>query len=90
MMTLINVGDKVFLLASDIQMLDAATVDCIIAWQPDIVFAAGPPFYLERLTKELRTVAWENGLRLAHNVNTLILDHHLMRDQQGPAWLEAL
>lgn len=90
MMTRINVGDTVFLHTSDIQLLDSATVDFIIAWQADIVLAAGPPLYLERLTKELRTVAWENGLRLARNVDILILDHHLMRDKHGPAWLEAL
>jgi len=90
MMTRINLGDKVFLHASDIQLLDSATIDFIIAGQADIVLAAGPPLYLETLPDEQRTAAWENGLRLAHNVETLILDHHLMRDQQGPAWLEAL
>ena len=90
MMTRINLGDKVFLHASDIQLLDSATIDFIIAWQADIVLAAGPPLYIETLSDELRTAAWENGLRLAHNVDFLILDHHLMRDQQGPTWLEDL
>jgi predicted metallo-beta-lactamase superfamily hydrolase len=90
MMTRINLGDKVFLHTSDIQLLDPATVDFIIAWHADIVLAAGPPLYIETLPDELRTVAWNNGLRLAQNVDILILDHHLMRDQQGPAWLEAL
>ena len=90
MMTRINVGDKVFLHASDIQLLDAETIDYIIAWQADIVLAGGPPLYLDRLTEELRTMAWENGLRLAQNVDTLILDHHLMRDQQGLKWLKSL
>ena len=90
MMTRIKVGDKIFLHTSDIQLLDAATIDLIIAWRPDIVLATGPPLYIETLSDELRTAAWENGLRLAHNVDILILDHHLMRDQQGPAWLAAL
>ena len=90
MMTRINVGDKIFVHTSDIQLLDDATIDQIIAWLPDIVLASGPPLYLETLSDELRSVAWENGLRLAHNVDTLILDHHLMRDHKGPAWLEAL
>ena len=90
MMTRIDLGDKVFLHASDIQLLDSATIDFIIAWQADIVLASGPPLYIETLPDELRTAAWENGLRLARNVDILILDHHLMRDQQGPAWLEAL
>jgi len=90
MMTRINLGDKVFLHTSDIQLLDPATVDFIIAWQADIVLAAGPPLYLETLTDELRTVAWQNALRLAATVDILILDHHLMRDQQGLKWLDAL
>lgn len=90
MMTRIKVGDKVFLHASDIQLLDAATIDLIISWQPDIVLAAGPPLYLRALSGGLRTAAWENGLRLAQKVDMLILDHHLMRDRQGPEWLEAL
>ncbi len=90
MMTRIKVGDKIFLHTSDIQLLDAATIDVIIAWRPNIVLAAGPPLYIETLSDELRTEAWENGLRLAHNVDILILDHHLMRDRQGPAWLKAL
>ena len=90
MMTRINLGDKVFLHTSDIQLLDSDTVDFIIAWQADIVLAAGPPLYIETLPDELRTVAWNNGLRLAHNVDILILDHHLMRDQQGLKWLDDL
>ncbi len=90
MMTKIDLGNKTFLHTSDIQLLDTATVNFIIAWQADIVLAAGPPLYIETLTDELRTVAWENGLNLANNVDTLILDHHLMRDQQGLKWLDAL
>ncbi|MEE4252927.1 MAG: hypothetical protein V2I50_02680 [Desulfuromusa sp.] len=90
MMTRIDLGNKVFLHASDIQLLDATTVDFIIAWKPDIVLAAGPPLYLEALPDEQRTAAWHNALCLAHNVDTLILDHHLMRDPQGLKWLDNL
>lgn len=88
MMTRINVGDKVFVHASDIQLLDAEPIDNILAWQPDIVLASGPPLYLERLTEKLQTVARKNALRLADSVDTLILDHHLMRDDHGLAWLK--
>jgi uncharacterized protein len=90
MMTRIDLGDKVFVHASDIQLLDETTIDFILAWQADIVLAAGPPLYITALPDEQRTVAWRNGLRLAAHVGTLILDHHLMRDQQGPIWLDAL
>lgn len=90
MMTSISANGTVFLHTSDIQLLDFDTVDYIIDCKPDIVLAGGPPLYLKRLTNELRAVAWENSLRLAKNVDTLIIDHHLMRDEQGPAWLEEL
>jgi predicted metallo-beta-lactamase superfamily hydrolase len=84
MMTRITMGRRIFVHASDIQLLDEATVDRILAWRPDIVLAAGPPFYLERLSKAARKVAWDNAVRLARQVDTLILDHHLMRSSEGP------
>ncbi|SHJ94196.1 Predicted hydrolase of the metallo-beta-lactamase superfamily [Malonomonas rubra DSM 5091] len=90
MMTRIDLGSKVFLHASDIQLLDAETIDFILDWQVDIVLAAGPPLYLEALTSEQRTAARNQALRLAQNVDVLILDHHLMRDQKGPKWLDSL
>lgn len=90
MMTKVDLGHKTFLHTSDIQLLDRATVDFIVSWQVDIVLAAGPPLYLGRLTDELRTLAWDNALILAQNVETLILDHHLMRDHQGVKWLDIL
>ena len=90
LMTRIDLGKGVFVHASDIQLLDRKTVDFIINWQPDVVLAAGPPLYLENIRTELRSAAWENALALATNVDTLILDHHLLRDTQGRDWLEDL
>lgn len=90
MMTRIDVEGTVFVHASDIQLLDEQTVDTIIRWRPDIVLAAGPPLYLEQLSKEERLQAWNNALRLADSVDTLILDHHLLRSVDGLAWLADL
>lgn len=90
MMTRIDIGGTAFVHASDIQLLDAQTVDTIIQWRPDIVLAAGPPLYLEQLGKEDRHQAWNNALRLANRVDTLILDHHLLRDLDGQTWLADL
>ncbi|TKB06991.1 hypothetical protein [Desulforhopalus sp. IMCC35007] len=90
MMCRIDLGDRVFVHASDIQLLDAETIEHIIDWRPDIVLAAGPPLYLSALSNDQRREAWKNGLRLAEKVETVILDHHLMRDLQGPEWLTAL
>ncbi len=90
MMTRIDTGGTAFVHASDIQLLDEQTVDTIIQWRPDIVLAAGPPLYLEQLSKEDRSQAWNNALRLADSVDTLILDHHLLRSVDGLAWLTDL
>jgi len=90
MMTRIDTGRTVFVHASDIQLLDEQTVDRIIRWRPDIVLAAGPPLYLEQLSKEQRRQAWDNASRLADSVDTLILDHHLLRSVSGLSWLDDL
>ncbi len=83
-------GRQVFVHASDIQLLDTATIEKILLWQPDIVFTSGPPLYLETLNNVLRKLAWTNGLRLAENVETLIVDHHLLRSETGITWLDNL
>jgi len=90
MMTRIEDGDGVFVHASDIQLLDGEAVELILAWRPDIVLASGPPLYLAELSPQQRQQAWENGLRLARGVKTLILDHHLLRCEAGLHWLERL
>lgn len=90
MMTRIKMDNRVFVHASDIQLLDDATVDRVINWLPDIVLAAGPPLYLDRLTKVERECAWHNALRLASNIDVVILDHHLMRSVEGEVWLDEL
>lgn len=90
MMTRVAMEDAVFVHASDIQLLDDPTVDQVIDWRPDIVLAAGPPIYLDRLSNAERETAWRNAVRLAQHVEVVILDHHLMRSREGAGWLEAL
>jgi predicted metallo-beta-lactamase superfamily hydrolase len=90
MMTRIAWGDTVFVHASDIQLLDGETVSLILDWQPDIVLVGGPPLYLARLSSKHREIAWKNARRLARHVDTLILDHHLLRCEEGLSWLNRL
>jgi predicted metallo-beta-lactamase superfamily hydrolase len=90
MMTRIAGEGDVFVHASDIQLLDDDAVSVILHWQPTIVLAAGPPLYLSVLSREQRQEAWRNALRLAQNVPTLILDHHLLRSELGLSWLDRL
>ncbi|MEA3422560.1 MAG: hypothetical protein U9Q80_01935 [Bacillota bacterium] len=34
--------------------------------------------------------AWNNALKLAEGVDTLIIDHHLLRCEEGLGWLSKL
>jgi predicted metallo-beta-lactamase superfamily hydrolase len=90
MMTRLSEGDEVFVHSSDIQLLDRDTVGKIIAWKPTIVFSSGPPLYLSHHVPEVSKEAFENALLLARNVDTLILDHHLLRSLEGYRWLKKL
>jgi predicted metallo-beta-lactamase superfamily hydrolase len=90
MMTKITDGRQVFIHASDIQLLDREAVLQILDWHPDIVLASGPPLYLPRLSGEKKRIAWENALSLSRAVNILILDHHIIRSEEGIVWLKNL
>jgi len=87
MMTRLEEDGEVFVHASDIQMLNDTAIRQILAWQPNIVLASGPPIYLPSLTLEEQEDALHRTLRLAKRVDTLILDHHLMRSKKGEQWL---
>lgn len=88
MMTRIEEGRDVFVHASDIQVLNDEAIEQIITWHPKIVLASGPPIYLPSLTLEEQNDALHRTLRLAEEVNVLILDHHLLRSKRGEQWLD--
>lgn len=90
MMTRICEGDEVFVHSSDIQLLDREAVLKVLTWEPTIVFASGPPLYLSHRVPEAGKEALENALLLARHVDTLILDHHLLRSFEGYRWLKEL
>ncbi|MEA1928135.1 MAG: MBL fold metallo-hydrolase [Candidatus Auribacterota bacterium] len=83
--------DSVFVHASDIQLLNDEAVSQILDWKPDIALVGGPPLYLgNRIAPDLIKKAWYNAQRLSQAVDTLILDHHLMRSYEGLKWLKRL
>lgn len=90
MMTRIQDGDEVFVHASDIQLLNDEAVEIILEWRPTIVLASGPPLYLAHLSEEDLDLCWQRAIRLAIRIDTLILDHHLLRSHEGIYWLDAL
>ncbi len=90
MMTRIQDGKEVFVHASDIQLLYDDSISHILNWKPDIVLVSGPPLYLSYLTPEQKERAHYNAVRLAGSVATLIIDHHLLRSEEGSRWLDNL
>jgi len=82
--------DFTFVHASDIQLLNHEAISQIVSWTPDIVLASGPPLYLHKLSGSDVEQAWQNAFILSKKVSTLILDHHLLRDLDGAAWLDQL
>lgn len=89
-MTRVNDTSKSFLHASDTQLFSSHTVDKIIQSRSNIVLASGPPLYLIKNMKSKIKLVWENSLKLARNIDTLILDHHLLRSNEGLNWIEKL
>ena len=90
MMTRIEEDGEVFVHASDHQFLSEDSIDQIIAWHPDIVLTSGPPFYLSILSNAQRKVAKRNAVKLSRHVKTLIVDHHLLREEAGLNWLREI
>ncbi|MGQ9678295.1 MAG: MBL fold metallo-hydrolase [bacterium] len=88
LMTRVSDGQSVFVHGSDIQLLDDEAVATIITWKPDVVFVAGPPLYLSSLNEWARTRALANGVRLAQSTGVFIVDHHLLRTEDGKEWLK--
>jgi len=89
-MTKISDGDTAFIHASDIQFLSEKTIGQILEQAPDIVLASGPPIYIQGFTEDKMEKAWNNAIRLAKGVETLVIDHHLLRCMEGLDWLSAL
>lgn len=90
MMTRIADGGDVFVHASDIQLLDDGAVSQVLEWKPGTVLVSGPPLYLPRITLDQKREALRNARRLAQHVDTLIIDHHLLRSEEGCRWLDDL
>ncbi len=90
MMTRFDDGNDTFVHASDIQLLDDGAVLQILEWAPKTVLLSGPPLYLEHLSAAQEERARRNAglLAGATAIDTLIMDHHLLRSEVGCHWLD--
>jgi predicted metallo-beta-lactamase superfamily hydrolase len=91
MMSRVEEDGEIFVHASDIQLIDETTVQQILDWRPEIVLVSGPPLYRFNSGCGMqREKAWKNARELSRCVDALIIDHHLLRSEEGIAWLKEL
>ena len=92
MMTRIEDQGESFVHASDTQLYDETAIEFILDWKPDVVLVSGPPLYHHSGAglKDLSERGRENALKLSRHVPVVIIDHHLLRSQQGIDWLNEL
>jgi len=86
LMTRVDFDGERVMHASDVQgpMLDK-TLDLILSANPNLVYVGGPPLYLAdfRVDRQLIEKGIKNLTKLAAEIPTVIVDHHLLRDE---AW----
>jgi len=83
-MATIQFADEKVVFTSDVQgPMHTPTLDKILAEKPQLVIAGGPPTYLAgfRVKEENIETGMQNLKRLAENVPTTILEHHMLRDE---------
>ncbi len=87
-------GETTFLHSSDVSgPVREEALEFIFSQRPDILFLDGPSTYLgPRFGLEALEVARRNLLRLIGEISpeSLILDHHLLRDLSWSRWAEPL
>ncbi len=89
MMTRVDDGTDVFVHASDIQALADEPVFQILDWAPNVLLVSGPALYRSLPVAELRE-ARRRLKMLAKSIPVCIVDHHLLRNEDGARWLDAL
>ena len=82
-----NSGNR-FMFAPDVQgPIVQDTLQYILQAAPDLLIVGGPPIYLSRFTGGERGTARNSLVVLASTIPTLVIDHHLMRDNSWKDWL---
>lgn len=81
-MVSISDGEERMVFGSDIQLFENQSIEWIENQKPDLLIVSGPPIYLESLTSDDIRRAQQNLIRLSQSVETIVIDHHLMRSLQ--------
>jgi predicted metallo-beta-lactamase superfamily hydrolase len=83
LMTTVEHGDERFLFTSDVQgPMHTETLKTILNEDPGVIMVGGPPAYLIGLVDEESIhVGIQNLAKIARNIPTAVLEHHLLRQE---------
>jgi len=82
-MVIVEYEDEKVLCASDVQgPMEAATLQFILAEEPQLMMVSGPPLYLAdfKVTVQQIQQGFRNLEILARTIPVTIVEHHLLRD----------
>jgi len=85
LMVSISFGNEKFLFAPDVQgPMSSRPLQIILEEKPQLLMIGGPPLYLvpSRVSENQLHTSLENLRKIVHTVPHVILDHHVMRDEQ--------
>jgi predicted metallo-beta-lactamase superfamily hydrolase len=88
LMTAIELENEKFLYAPDIQgPMSTRTLNTVLSEKPELLMIGGPPLYLAgfKVGEQQIQSGLENLQRIATTVPHVILEHHILRDEN---WLE--
>ncbi len=83
-------GEKTVLHLSDADIFSEEVARAVSRVNPDIVISDGPSIYRHRFDGRLVDDTLSRASRLADSCGTWIIDHHLMRCDEGIKWLNSL
>jgi predicted metallo-beta-lactamase superfamily hydrolase len=90
LMTTIESEHKKIIHASDVQgPMSKKTTNAILKQKPDLLLLGGPPFYLEKVKVDTKTIRGgvANAIKIARSVPTVIFEHHALRSEN---WIEEI
>lgn len=85
-------GEKL-VFAPDVQgPVSEETVKLILDEKPDLLIMGGPPTYLQgfRIGEEFFQTALRHMEKIANGIQTVVIDHHLLRDEGWHKFLEPM
>jgi predicted metallo-beta-lactamase superfamily hydrolase len=85
----IEYSEKRLVFAPDVQgPLEKDSLHYILSKDPDLAIVGGPPVYLKRFKDSDKERALFSLVSLASAIPFLVVDHHLLRDQDWKEWIE--